>query len=174
MNEEQHIPSYFERMKLIKLGLLPKEAVAKIKKPMRRVSDKKRAEDTEAKEARGGEDTQKEKWFLARRKEMVSVCQCGCGQPSQKKDDMYFRHSAAHIFPKAIFESVMYHKLNWVERRFWGGCHTRMDEQGMDKWPNMADWEDIKEKFHQLAPLLTDQERATKFYSQLEKLVYGN
>jgi CHASE3 domain sensor protein len=38
----------------------------------------------------------------------------------------------------------------------------------------MADWDDIKEKFHQLAPLLTDEERATKFYSTLEKMVYAN
>ena len=45
-------------------------------------------------------------------------------------------------------------------------------ESGLDKWPNFADWEDVKEKFYVLAPLLTDEERATKFYSKLESLVY--
>jgi len=40
---------YFERMKLIKLGLLPKEAVAKSKKPIKKVSDKKAAEIKEQK-----------------------------------------------------------------------------------------------------------------------------
>lgn len=49
-----------------------------------------------------------------------------------------------------------------------------MDEKGMDLWPNFADWDDIKEKFHQLAPLLTDEERATKFYKNLEYLIYHN
>lgn len=44
----------------------------------------------------------------------------------------------------------------------------------MDRWPGMADWDDIKTKFHELAPLLTDAERATKFYSTLEKLIYAN
>lgn len=37
----QDNPSYFERMKLIKLGLLPKEAVAKAKKPIAKMSVKK-------------------------------------------------------------------------------------------------------------------------------------
>ena len=41
---------YFERMKLIKLGLLPKEAVAKKKKPIKKVSDKKAKEIKEDKE----------------------------------------------------------------------------------------------------------------------------
>jgi hypothetical protein len=153
------------------LAKLPKEKkIYRIPKK----SKKRLAEDKANKEALGEDDTMKEKWFKARRKEMVSVCQCGCGKSSQKKDDMYFRHSAAHIFPKSKFESVQYHRLNWVERAFFGGCHSVMDDTSMDKWPNMADWDDIKEKFHQLAPLLTDEERATKFYSKLESLVYGS
>ena len=121
-----------------------------------------------------GTDTLKEKWFKNRRKDMVGTCQCGCGEASQKKDDMYFRHSAAHIFPKKDFPTTMYHPLNWVERRFWGGCHTNMDEGGLDKWVNMADWDDIKTKFHILAPLLSPHERALKFYTKLEQLVNAN
>jgi hypothetical protein len=38
----------------------------------------------------------------------------------------------------------------------------------------MADWDDIKEKFHLLVPLLTREERGKKFYTMLEKLVYEN
>lgn len=149
--------------------------VPKAKKPptpIAKVSEKKAKKDAEEKKLRGGEDTLLEQWFKARRKEMVGTCQCGCAKPSSKNDELYFRHSAAHIFPKATFISVMYHPLNWVERAFWGGDHTNMDEGGLDKWPNYADWEDIKERFHVLAPLLTDEERATKFYSKLEHLIY--
>lgn len=125
-------------------------------------------------------DTLKEQWFKARRKEMTGTCQCGCGEPSQKENDIHFRSSAAHIFPKHLFESVKYHPFNWVERRVWAGinstsaCHSIMDDTSMDRWPNMADWEDIKEKCHVLAPLLTVEEKATNFYSKLEKLIYEN
>jgi hypothetical protein len=137
-------------------------------------SKKKLAQEAEKKRIRGDDDTLMEQWFKARRKELTGTCQCGCGKPSQKKDDTFFRGSCCHIFPKATFKSVMYHTLNCVERAMFGGCHHNMDNQGIDKWPSMADWEDIKERFHVLAPLLTDQERATKFYSKLESLIYAN
>lgn len=175
----EHNPSYFERLRLIKLGQLPKEAIAKKPKPIAKKSAKKLQEEKEAKKELGEDDTMKEKWFKARRKEMVGVCQCGCAEKSSKNDDTHFRSSICHIFPKAIFESVQYHKLNWVERKFWAtqtssACHTNMDTRGLDKWPMFADWEDIKERFHELSPLLTDEERATKFYSKLSTLVYDN
>jgi hypothetical protein len=145
------------------------------KKPMRRMSLKRQAKETAEKKLLSSDgDTLMERFYKAARKLMVGVCQCGCCEPSQKKDDIYFRHSVAHIFPKRLFPSIMYHPLNWVERRFWGGCHSIMDDTSMDRWPNMADWESIKEKFYILAPLLTDEERATNFYTRLEKLVYGN
>lgn len=146
-------------------------------KPIAKESEKTKAKKAAEKKERGDGDTFKEAWFKARRREMVGTCQCGCGQPSHKNSDLDFRGSAAHIFPKSEkdgFPSVQYHPLNWVERRMYGGCHANMDEGGLDKWPNMADWEDIKEKFHILAPLLTDEERAKKFYTRLEKLVYSN
>lgn len=114
----------------------------------------------------------RETWFKNIRKKLTGTCQCGCGNKSQKNDDMYFRHSCCHIFPKSKFESVQYHPLNYVERAFFGGCHGILDDTSMDRWVNMADWEDIKKKFYILAPLLTDKERATKFYTHLEKLVY--
>lgn len=148
----------------------------KPKKPLKAESDKTKAKKAEEKKVRGDEDTFKEAWFKARRREMVGVCQCGCAQKSSKFDDVNFRSSAAHIFPKSDkdgFPSVALHPLNCVERAFWGGCHTNMDEGGMDKWPLMADWEDIKERFHVLAPLLTDEERKKKFYTRLESLIYS-
>ena len=105
---------------------------------------------------------------------MVGTCQCGCGNKSQKWDGLYFRHSAAHVFPQRLFRSIAYHPFNWVERAFFGGCHSNMDDKSMNLWPGMADWDDIKAKFHFLSPLLTIKERATKFYTQFEKLVNEN
>lgn len=135
-------------------------------------SKKRLAQEAAEKEMRGSDDTIIEQWYKARRKELTGTCQCGCGQPSQKKDDTFFRGSICHIFPKAAFPSVMYHPLNRVERAMFGGCHARLDEAGLDKWPSMADFDDIKERFYILAPLLTDEERGKKFYQKLESLVY--
>jgi hypothetical protein len=164
---------YLIRRRNLKLGTVVNEP--KEKKPLKAISDKKAAQMKEEKKRTiPDEDGQLERWFKARRKEMVGTCQCGCGQKSQKKDDLYFRHSACHLFPKRLFPSIMYHPLNFLERAFFGGCHTNLDEGGMDKWPAMADWEDIKVRFHELAPLLTEEERATKFYRTLEELVYKN
>lgn len=139
-----------------------------------KISKKRAAQLEEEKNNRNGDDTEKEKWFKLINKKLVGVCQCGCGNKSQKNDELYFRNSCCHIFPKKDFISIMYHPLNYVERAFWGGCHSVMDDTSMDRWPGMADWEDIKEKFHVLAPLLTDEERAKKFYKQLESLIYKN
>lgn len=116
----------------------------------------------------------KEKWFSERRKEMKGVCACGCGQPSSKREQNFYRHSAAHIFPKKLFKSIMFHPLNWVERRFWGGCHTNMDEGGMNKWPQMADWPDIVRKFYILDKEIPQSEKSIKFYSALKTLVENN
>lgn len=113
-------------------------------------------------------------FFREQRKYMTGICQCGCGEPSQKKDDLYFSYCICHIFPKSIFPSIATHELNWVERKFFGGCHTNMDERSIERWVNFADWDDIKEKFAVLKNLITDEERATKFYSNLEKLVLAN
>jgi hypothetical protein len=113
-------------------------------------------------------------WFSLIRTKLTGTCQCGCGQPSSKKDDTYYRHSCCHLFPKNRFDSIKTHPLNFVERAFFGGCHSIFDDTSMDRWVNMADWEDIKAKFYELAPLLTQEERANKFYTHLEKLVFLN
>ena len=169
---------YLEERNLRKLGLLPKMEFKKAKKPIAKVGKKKLAENAAAKIELGEDETIKEKWFKARRKEMVGTCQCGCCEPSSKKDDVNFRSSICHIFPQRLFSSVQFHRLNWVERKFWatngtGACHTNMDNRSMDKWPMFADWDDIVAKFHELSPLLSDEERATNFYSKLNDLVYG-
>lgn len=166
------ISDYLLKLRGIKNGTIsadPKKAPT----PIAKQSEKMKAKIKEEKKVDNGDEKVKEKWFRARRKELVGVCQCGCARKSSKFDDENFRSSCCHIFPQRLFESIKFHPLNCVERNFWDGCHTNMDNQSMDKWPMFSDWEDIKERFYVLAPLLTDEERATKFYSHLEKLVYA-
>lgn len=172
------LSEYQQKLNRIKLGQEPKTTGPKPKKAIPKISKRRAAEMKEEKAERGEDDTMKEKWFKARRREMIGICQCGCTQKSSKNDDLNFRSSAAHIFPQRLFPSVQYHKLNWVERAIWAtqtssSCHTNMDNRSMDLWPNFADWDDIIAKFHELSPLLTDEERATKFYKKLESLIYS-
>lgn len=134
-------------------------------------SKKRIAAELEQKES--GKDGALDKFYEVARKKLTGVCQCGCGKKSSKDDDRFYRFSICHLFPKKKFKSIATHPLNFVERAFWGGDHTNTDEQSMDKWPTFADWPDIKEKFFALAPLLTEKERAIKFYHHLEKLIYG-
>lgn len=121
-----------------------------------------------------GDDEALDLWFVERRKDLVGTCQCGCGNKSQKKDDTFYRHCICHIYPKRLFKSVCTHPLNFVERSFWGGCHSVLDDTSMDRWPSMADWDDIKAKAIAMQPYLTEQEKATKFYNHLEKLINEN
>ncbi len=137
---------------------------------IKKVSDKKAARDKQFKE--NNTDEGMDKFFEKMRKRMTGTCQCGCGTKSQKNDDTFYRNCICHIFPKRIFHSIATHELNWVERNFWNGDHSNMDNRSVELWKNFADFDDIKEKFYQLAPLLTDDERKTKFYHNLENLIY--
>lgn len=134
----------------------------------------KKSEKRKAKEKELAGDVSMQRWFEERRPELVGTCQCGCAEPSQKNDDQYYKHSICHLFPKAKFESIYNHPLNYVERAFWGGCHSVMDDTSLDRWPAMADWLDIREKFFVLEPLLSREEKATKFYKALKRLVEEN
>lgn len=110
----------------------------------------------------GKQNDKLDAWFKLVRNKLTGMCQCGCGKPSSKYNDRYFKHSCAHVFPKSKFISIATHPRNFVERAFFGGCHSVMDDTSMDRWTGFADWENIKEIFHELAPLLTDEEKGDK------------
>lgn len=149
---------YFERMKLIKLGLLPREAVAKEKKPMKKVSDKKAAEINGAKG-----DNALDLWFEARRKEMKGKCVI-CGGKTEKDNNDTYRRSIHHLFEKrpTMFPSVATHPDNGLEVCFWGNsCHTNL-HNGTITWEllhDSAEWEMIVSKFKKIYPFIAESER---------------
>lgn len=153
---------------------LPPKKVYKLNKVAPKTAAKISAEKDQRFIVGGDTETEKQKWFAARKKEMIGICQCGCGQKSSKMDAANYRSSIAHIFPQRLFPTIQFHPLNWVERNFWMGCHTNMDNRSMDLWPNFADWDDIKEKFSQLEPILTQKEKNSKFFGKLAELVVEN
>lgn len=120
------------------------------------ISVKLRAENRKKDESAG--ETYKEAWFRARRREMTGFCKCGCGNRSSRDDEANFRSSACHILPQRNFPSIQFHPKNFIEMAFWGGCHTNFDERGSDRWTKLDCWEEIKEKFLILYPLIDQKE----------------
>lgn len=105
------------------------------------------------------EETVKEAWFKARRQEMTGYCSCGCGNPSSKNSEEYFRFSICHILPQRFFKSVQFNPYNWIEMAFWGGCHTNFDNRGEDRWHKLACWDEIVTRFKIIYPLTLQEER---------------
>lgn len=164
--------SYFERFKRIKLGQLPKEAVAKTKKPLAKVSKNKIKELEEKKKS---PDSKMDLFFLENRKKMTNKC-LFCGGDTMKKDDEKFHFSLAHLLPKSIFKSVATHPDILIELCFYGkSCHANFDN-GVISWELIKDskeWEVIKERLLNILPAVSMEERKHKLYSKLEKLVYS-
>lgn len=142
----------------------PEKSIKKTPQPLSRNSKRRKP-----REIPGGLSLSE--WFQGCRQEMTGYCQCGCGNESQKWSEATFGFSIAHIFPKKKFPHLATLIWNWVERAWIGGCHSVMDEAGMDKWPGMADWETIKEKVRLMEPYLTEKDKASKFYLKLKGLI---
>lgn len=103
----------------------------------------------------GGSELQR--WFEARRKEMIGTCK-NCTGKTQKYADNY-KNSIGHILPKAYFPSVKTHESNWIELCFYGkSCHTNMDNKMLDL-TEMACWDEIVTKFVKMYPSIAKEER---------------
>lgn len=166
--------SYFERLKLIKLGRLPKEAVAKPKKQLKKKSDKKIQEERLAKE--NGSDNSLDRWFEERRGEMTGRC-CLCGGKTEKHNDKTYRNSIHHLLDKrkSMFPSLALHPNNFLEVCFYGNsCHTNI-HNGLITFELLHDskeWLLVEKKLKILLPLCTEKEKQNKLYSKLIDLVY--
>lgn len=155
-------PSYFERMKLIKLGLLPKEAVAKAKKPIKKVSDKKKKEMAESKDSNG--DTDLVKFYRASMKRMTGHCS-NCFNRTETNVYSAAIFSICHILDKrdTMCPSVKTHPCNWIE--LCPDCHREFDTPPLeknktlwDKRESMGIWEAVRNKLIMVYPDLSPSE----------------
>lgn len=97
-------------------------------------------------------------WFLERRKEMTGKCK-HCGGRSCKHDDLFYKHSIAHILPKRLFPSVATHPDNWIELCFWEkNCHGNYDN-GMLDLMQLNCFDEIIEKFIRMYSAIDKKER---------------
>lgn len=149
----------------------------KKKHTINKVSPKRQKKLDELKEA--GTDSELDKWFEAKRKEMKGVC-VFCGGKSEKHNDDNFRSSVAHLLPKRSvntggFPSVSTHPDNWIELCHYGNdCHGNFDRSNIT-WKFLRDskeWEILSEKLHNILPEVAEEERKHKLYSRLTELLY--
>lgn len=110
--------SYFENLRLQKLGLAPKTTGAKPKKPMKKFSDKKLAEMKEQKDENG--DTELVRFFKSAMKRMTAHCaNCFLRTETQVYSAAIF--SICHILIKEKlcvlrYEPILVIGLNFVLR----------------------------------------------------------
>lgn len=171
---EETIP-YFERMKLIKLGLLPKEAVPKKKKPLRNKSLKTQAQEAEAKKSNsveGKEETLND-WFQKIEnkhwgiydQEMVDIggqdC-CKCMECGKLISRTYARRATAHLLPKKLFKSIATNDLNYLILGSGCGCHDKTHR--IDKFVTMKIWPQAAKQINELLKVLPYDE--LKYVSQ--------
>lgn len=150
---------YMEERMLRKNKLAPPLSFKKEKKPLKKISDKKAAEMKEAKVINS--DSELDKWFEERRKEMTGIC-ANCGGKTGKEDDKFYRHSIAHILPKrdSMFPSVATVNYNWVELCFWGNsCHSKYDSS-WESAAKMRIWPFVIHNVNILYPRLKSEEKA--------------
>lgn len=157
MTEDQQLP-YSERYKLIKLGQLPKEAIAKARKPIAKKSAKKILEEKEAKNERGGEDTDLQKFYARIMQNEPGKC-WETGEKINKQDKMGWHGSVAHILSKRDFPSVATHPQNYMILSMWNGSHANYDSSWeraatMKVWPYA-----LKIIITVLLPLLPPEEK---------------
>jgi len=135
--------SYFERLQQIKLGRLPKEAVAKKKKPIPKQSEKKKKELAEQKDANG--DTELVKWFRARMKVMGESCYW-CGRKVENKVYSGAIFSICHILDKrkTVCPSVKTHPLNWIT--LCPDHHTMFDSMNWEEREQLPFWDIIRDR----------------------------
>lgn len=130
------------------------------KYPIPKVSKKRAAEIAAEKEARGGADTDLQKFYKRIQKQLIGECQ-RCGAKYDKKNLQYAISATAHILEKSIFESVATHPLNWIELGTFCGCHYKTD-YNMTWAEKIADpkiGKLIVERFIAIEPDIAEEER---------------
>lgn len=118
-------------------------------------------------------DEELEQWFKDREKDIVNaggVC-WECGDKIHKD---YYRHATAHIFPKAIFNSVATNEFNFLILGASCGCHSRFD-QSLEDASKMAIWKEAVERYLQFNHLITEKHKyKSLFESYAQKHISGS
>jgi hypothetical protein len=144
--------NYQEKLQKIKLGLLPPEAVAKKKTPIKKKSDKRIKKEQKEKLHK---DYKLDLWFESK---MKSEKRCeNCGKSLKHYSDTDFRASQHHVLEKSLYPSLRTHPLNHLVLGKWC-CHSQW-HQSWEKASQMKIFPKAIEIIEQLYPLLTKEEK---------------
>lgn len=141
---------------MIKAGLMPKESGPKPKKPIRKVSEKKAAEQKAEKEARGDNDTELQRFFKSAMKRMTGRC-AETGLRTETRIYKYAIMSICHILPRSKCPSVATHPCIWME--FDVGFHVKFDAMSWEEREQLGCWSIIRDKLVMVYPSLAPDER---------------
>ena len=152
---------YFKKRQGQALGIIPPDSPKKISIGIKPISDKKAAAIKAEKEARGGDDTELQKWYKGRQKFLTGKC-ARCGATYNKKELSAAIASTAHILAKRpeMFPSVATHPQNFLELPPYCGCHNWFDN--LASWDEIKEsvlWPEIVEKFVMIEPCIDLEER---------------
>lgn len=155
--------NFREQLAAIRNGDAPKTTGAKPKKPIAKVSAKKRAEQAAGKDSNG--DTELVRFFKQCMKLMTGHCM-NCHARTETKEYSAAIFSICHILDKrnAVAPSVKCHPQNWIE--LCPDCHYDFDtpplEPGKTLWDKreeMGIWPIVKQKLISVWPDLPQAEQ---------------
>lgn len=143
-------------------GLVSKIERVKERKPLPKISEKKKKEQAEIKKS-GGDPGKKalDLWFhnIAYQ---IGIGECHCWECNVYIPTPFVRHATAHIFPKAGFRSVMTHQDNYLILGA-GCCHDKTHT--VESFKKMGVWREAVERFLRFEHLITREEKAKEYYT---------
>lgn len=121
-------------------------------------SAKKIAKEKAEKEERGGDDTELQKWYRARMKQMTGYC-AECHAKTETHIYQYAIYSICHILAKrpAVCPSVATHPHNWIE--LCPDHHNLFDKASWKERQMMGCWHDVLKRLTKVEPDLDATER---------------
>lgn len=137
-----------------------------------KVSEKRKKKIEQEKQERGEGDTDLQKWYRARMKQMTGRCN-ETGMKTETKIYQYAIMSICHLLPKRdnMCPSVKTHPLNWIE--LCPDMHTMYDNANWEEREMMGCWETIRDRLILVYPDLAENERR-HFPESVLKLILKN
>lgn len=136
---------------------------AKLPKPPKKYSIPKKSAKKQALErieklARGGDDTDLQKWYKRCQKMMSGNC-AECGKMIETKYFEQAIHSICHILAKrkTMVPSVATHPCNWIE--LCPDHHSKFDSIGWDERATWGCWPEIRDRLVMLYEDIDRDER---------------
>jgi len=141
---------------MIRNGLAEKTTLPKKKKPLKKISDKLKAEREKNKIALNGDDTEKVKFFKRCIKQMKGRC-VETGERTETGNYQYAIRSICHILSQNHCPSVATHPCVWIELD--ADFHVAFDAMSWREREMLKCWPEIKQKLIMLYDSIAGDEK---------------